>query len=226
MTETLTPVQAPRLFRPFGVYRPQADTALLGSALRALDLRATTSVLDVGSGTGALSLLAAAAGARNLTAVDVCRRAVLATWVNTTIRGVRTQVVHGDVLTAVAGRSFDVVLANPPYVPSADDTVPVRGVSRAWDAGRDGRALLDRLCAAAPTLVRPGGTILIVQSGLSDVDATLAGLRSAGLHAAVVTTARVPFGPVLLRRTRLLESRGLIAPGERTEELAVIRGDR
>src|SRR5690242_19246221 len=136
------------LTRPPGVYPPQHDTWLLAEALAAAGIPPDANVLDVGCGTGALSVAAASTRPRTITAVDVSRRAVGAARVNTSLRGIRARVLCGDAFERIAGRTFDLVLANPPYVPGVADRP--RGRHRAWDAGVDGREFLDRLCANAP----------------------------------------------------------------------------
>ena len=212
------------LLRPPGVYGPQTDTRLLSDTLATAGIPAGTDVLDVGCGTGALSVAAARLRPRSITAVDVSRRAVLAAWLNLRLRGAPVEVLRGDAFESTAGRRFDVVLANPPYVPGCAGTP--RGRHRAWDAGVDGRALLDRLCVNLPLLLAPGGTALIVHSQLSDVDQTLRQLRGGELKAAVVARAEVPYGPVLTARRRALVDLGLVGETDDTEELVVIRGDR
>jgi release factor glutamine methyltransferase len=214
------------LIRPPGVYRPRADTWLLAGALLAAEVPPGSRVLDVGTGTGALSVVAAQAGAGSVTAVDLSRRAVWAARVNTSVRGLAVRVVRGDVLAEGVGSGFDVVLANPPYVPSRAAAPPGRGAARAWDAGPDGRAVLDRLCAAAPRLLAPCGTLLLIHSALCDADLTLGRLDGAGLRTSVVGRTHIPFGPVMRGRADWLEQRGLIRPGQRYEELVVIRADR
>jgi release factor glutamine methyltransferase len=181
-------------------------------------------VLEIGCGTGALSVLAARTRPASITAVDVSRRAVWAARFNTRVRGIRASVEHGDAFELTAGRTFDLVISNPPYVPG-HGTRP-RGRSRAWDAGVDGRVLLDRLCANVPLLLAPGGTLLMVHSGLCDEEKTLRQLRGAGLKAAVVDRAEEPFGPVMRARRRHLVHLGVIETDQRSEELVVIRGDR
>lgn len=212
------------LTRPPGVYRPQDDTWLLVNAMTEAGIAPGAAVLDIGCGTGALSIAAARVRPRSITAVDVSRRAVWTARVNTVLRGVRAEVTHGDAFARVAGRVFDLVLANPPYVPGKPDRP--RGRHRAWDAGLDGRVQLDRLCVNAPLLLAPGGTLLVVHSGLCDEDKTLRLLRGGGLKATVVARAEVPFGPVMRARQEKLIELGLLTPGQRTEELVVIRGDR
>jgi release factor glutamine methyltransferase len=126
----------------------------------------------------------------------------------------------------VAGESADVVVSNPPYVPAPARDVPDRGPGRAWDAGNDGRAVLDRLCAEAPKLLAPGGALLLVHSALAGVAQTLHQLSGDGLDAHVVASCSHRFGPVLAARAEYLETRGLIDPGQRWEELVVIRATR
>ncbi|UGQ09155.1 methyltransferase [Yinghuangia sp. ASG 101] len=218
-----------RLIRLPGMYRPQADTRLLVSAYVDQGLPSgARSVLDVGTGTGAVAMAVSAAGGGDcrVTAVDISRRAVWAARANSLCRRRGVAVRHGDLLEPVVGRVFDVVLANPPYVPAPAPGLPGRGPERAWDAGHDGRLLLDRLCRQIPRVLRPGGSVLVVQSSLCGVDATLRTLGSVGLRAGVVAHSREPFGPVLHARARYLETGGLVEPGCREEELVVIRGDR
>ncbi len=210
---------------PPGVYAPQEDTALLAGALSHEPLPEDADVLDVGTGTGALALAAARRGSR-VTAVDVSRRAVWTARLNALRAGLPMRIRHGDLFDPARGRAFDLILANPPYVPAppSDGAVP-HGPARAWDAGRDGRLLLDRICREAPALLHPGGVLLLVHSGLSDPGRTLTHLRASGLKASVTLRRRVPFGPVLRERSAWLRERGLLPADEEREELVVVRAE-
>ncbi len=213
------------MLRPPGVYRPQADTALLAGALRRAGVAAGARVLDVGTGTGAMAVAAARCGAREVVAVDVAAGAVLAARVNARLRNLPVRVLRGDLFEPVAGERFDVIVANPPYVIGDAFPEEVRGRARAWEAGPCGRALLDRICAQAPAHLAPGGTLLVVQSALSGVAATLVALRDAGTRPVVAARRDEPFGPVMRRRAASLEARGAVRCGQRHEELVVVRAD-
>lgn len=213
------------LMKPPGVYRAQEDTDLLISSLGRERLREGDEVLDIGTGTGAVALAAAGTGAR-VTAIDVSRRALATAWLNGALNGRRIRVRHGDLVEPVRGRRFDLIVSNPPYVPAADDALPTHGAARAWDAGHDGRALLDRICRDAPRVLAPGGILLLVHSSLCGVEASCRALARAGLRTGVVARRRLAFGPVMSARADWFEEQGLIAPGVRHEELAVIRGVR
>ncbi|MFF3412976.1 HemK2/MTQ2 family protein methyltransferase [Streptomyces sp. NPDC002742] len=205
-----------------GVYRPQADTRLLADELGRESLGVATQVLEIGTGTGALALSAAARGAR-VTAVDVSRRAVVTARLNALRHRLPVQVLHGDFAARTRGRRFDVVLANPPYVPSPSPDLPSSGPARAWDAGPDGRVVIDRICESAPVLLRAGGVLLMVHSVMCGPERTLERLAQAGLFGQVTAKVSVPWGPVLRSRRAWLRKQGFSEAGEANEGLVVIR---
>jgi release factor glutamine methyltransferase len=211
-----------RLFTPPGVFRPRPDSWMLARALRAEALPPGARVLDVCTGSGVLAVTAALCGAR-ATALDVSRRAVLCAALNARLNGVRVRALRGDLLAPVRGERFDAIVSNPPYLPAVDDMLPARGAARAWDAGRDGRAILDRLCVQAPEHLAPGGVILLIHSALCGTDATLDALRSCGLATEVVQRHHGTLGPLLRARAPELEARGLLAQGQRDEEVVIVR---
>lgn len=212
------------LIRPPGVYRADRDTALLTEVLR--DRVRGRHVLDVGAGTGALAIAAAQAGAASVTAVDLSRRSTAATWLNSRLHGVSIGVQRGDLFTPVRGRRFDVVVANPLYVPARTQDPARYRMARCWDGGHDGRLLLDRICSGLPDVLTADACALIVHSEVCGEQATVAAMSAVGLDARVVARATLPFGPVMRARAALLEGRGLITAGQRTEEIVVVAGTR
>ncbi|MGQ4386810.1 HemK2/MTQ2 family protein methyltransferase [Streptomyces sp. SAS_270] len=208
-----------------GVYAPQQDTALLADALCDEPLAPAAHVLDVGTGSGALALAAARRGTR-VTAVDVSWPAVCTARLNARLARRPVRVLRGNLFDPVAGQSFDLILANPPYVPTSATETARRGRTRAWNAGGDGRLVLDRICRDAPQRLRPGGVLLMVHSALSGPAGTLEQLRAAGLKAAVARRRRIAYGPVLRAREGWLRERGMLASDDEREELVVIRAER
>ncbi|MFD9458697.1 HemK2/MTQ2 family protein methyltransferase [Streptomyces sp. NPDC059985] len=205
-----------------GVYQPQADTRLLAEALAHEDVGPGTGVLEIGTGTGALALHAAARGAR-VTAVDVSWPAVATARLNAMRRRLALRVLHGDFEARTEGHRFDLVVSNPPYVPAPRVRPPSSGPERAWDAGPDGRAVIDRICAGARELLHEGGVLLMVHSAMCGPEETVDRLTGTGLTAEVTAKATVPWGPVLRSRRSWLERQGLAAEAEEWEELVVIR---
>jgi len=72
------------------------------------------SFIEVGCGTGLISLAAARAGAV-VTAVDISPQAIAATQKNFLANGLKGEVLLSDLFTNLQGRKFDVAVINPPY---------------------------------------------------------------------------------------------------------------
>lgn len=216
---------------PEGVYTPQEDSQLLIDIMEKTGLAVGRSAVDLCTGSGVVAVNAALQGASSVTAFDICPKAVRCARGNALSTGVEVDVHLGSWARAVEFAPFDLVTCNPPYVPHAPeaDREPVPstvGPARAWDAGYDGRLVLDPLCEAVPDLLADGGSLLLVQSEFADPRRTLAALSSAGLDAEVIAWQWIPFGPVLNARAEWLEETGRLDPGRREEELLVIRADK
>lgn len=169
-----------------------------------------------------LAVVAAQAGAGSVTAVDISRRALLATRLNAKLNHVRVRPVRGDLFAAVAAERFDVIVSNPPYLVSSSDELPQRGASRAWDAGRSGRAFLDRICAQAEHHLKPGGVLLLVHSSLCSEQATVESLSERGFEVRIAVRSRGPLGERMRPRAKMLRSRGLLGEDE-LEDILVVR---
>jgi release factor glutamine methyltransferase len=214
-----------------GVYAPQEDSQFLIDVMEKTGLARAHRVADQCTGTGVVGIAAAVQGASQVTAFDVCSRSVRCARMNASSAGVEVDVHLGSWARAAEFGPFDLVVCNPPYVPHDPDApcAPMPsdiGPARAWDAGHDGRLILDPLCAAVPDLLAPGGNFLVVQSEFAVPRKTLAALAAVGLDAEVVAYQWIPFGPVLTSRAAWLEDTGRLEPGRREEELVVIRAER
>src|SRR5687768_17156161 len=104
-----------RIFTVPGVFRPRSDSWMLAKAV-ADRVRPGDSVLDPFTGSGVLALAAAREGA-DATAVDISRRAVICARVNAWLNGVSVRTVRSSTLDPLNGRRFDLIAANPPYLP-------------------------------------------------------------------------------------------------------------
>jgi release factor glutamine methyltransferase len=210
------------LVRLPGVHSPISDTWLLAEAARKEGLGGAH-VLDLCTGSGALAIYAAQAGAERVVAVDLAPRAVLNASINALINGAQVEVRRGDLFEPVAGERFDVIVSNPPYIPAETDHLPRRGRRLALDGGRDGRILLDRICSGAAGHLNPGGAVLIVHSSICGIPATLEAMRTGGLDACVVVEHQGPLGPVMTARARMMRERGLLGDVD-AEVVVVVRG--
>jgi len=205
-----------------GVFHPRSDSWLLARAAARQGLAPGARVLELCAGPAFAGVAAARAARGRLTTVDVSRRAQLNAWLNGRLNGVPVRALRGDLLAPVAGARFDLILANPPYVPGPPP--PARGAARAWDAGANGRAVLDRILAEAPAHLAPGGTLLLVHSDIIGADATLHAYSARGLRADVAERERGPLGPLVSERRETLEQQGLLRAGQDDEDVLVLRG--
>lgn len=211
-----------KLIRLPGVFPPHPETELLASVLAEHGGR-TGRALDLCTGSGVLALALARLGAQDVTAVDLGRRAVLSTRLNARRHRVRVRALRGDLFGPVAGRRFDLITCNPPYVPAPTAALPRHRAARAWDAGLDGRALLDRICAQAARHLAPGGSLLLTHSSVAGVEESCRRLEASGLDVDVPRTRQDSLGPVMRARAELFHARGLLEPGVLAEQLVVIR---
>lgn len=212
-----------------GVYVPQQDSHLLIDTMERTGLACRARVLDLCTGSGVAAIAAAGLGAVNVTAFDICPRAVRCARENAHACGVDVRILQGPWSAALRCAPFDLVVANPPYVPSPGRHNPIAsagGPEWSWNGGVDGRMVLDPLCRSAAALLRRGGAMLLVQSALADAARSLAILRASGLSAEISAVRNIPFGPVLSARAGWLERTGRIPSGCRIEELVVIRADK
>jgi release factor glutamine methyltransferase len=198
-----------RIFTPPGVFQPRSDTWMLVDAVRRATLQPRAAALDLCSGSGAVAVAAAH------------RRSAWAARLNARLNGVRVRGLHGDLFEPVAGRRFDLITANPPYVPAPPDVAPQRG-DRAWNAGADGRAVIDRIIEQLPEHLAPGGRALLVQSSVTGTRETLERLSDVGLDPTIVERRRGPLGPILAGRVGYLIGEGLLQGPRLEEEVLVI----
>ena len=166
---------------------PRPDTEILVQCavdfLRArMDAgEAACSIADIGTGTGAIALstLRYTEGT-HADAVDISPAAAAVARENAEMLGLAERVaVHvGDLLAPLAGRRYDMILSNPPYIPTADiaGLMPeVRSYEPhlALDGGADGLNIYRRLMADAPALLKEGGAIA-VEVGIDEAAAVAA----------------------------------------------------
>lgn len=141
---------------------------------RATVRRPARACLDLCTGSGIHAILAAAHSERVL-AVDINPRAVRCARFNARISGASgVHVVAGDLFGPVAEHErFDLITANPPFVPSPVDEFTFR------DGGRSGETVLRRIVAGLPVYLAPGGIAqVITELGERDGEPVAARVRS------------------------------------------------
>lgn len=145
------------------------------------------SILDIGTGSGCVAVaVAKALPEAEVSTVDVSGEAIEVARGNAERNGVSVQFFHGSLFEPFAGKRFDMVLSNPPYITSADlatlqqevrDFEPVG----ALDGGGDGLDFYRRITAEAPAYLNPGGWLLF-EVGAGQAGEVLELLNSGGFN--------------------------------------------
>ena len=143
---------------PPQLYAPGDDTFLMVDAIATLSVEGKN-VLDLGTGSGILGLYCALRCA-DVTAADIDELAMRRTADAARLLGVELKLVVSDLFSNIPSQ-FDLVLFNPPYLPSEgtlDGTV---------DGGPGGRDLIIRFLEELPGHLRKGGIALLLVSSLN-----------------------------------------------------------
>jgi release factor glutamine methyltransferase len=144
------------------VYPPSEDSILF---IESLDVRDGERILEIGCGSGVVSIHCARNGCV-VTSGDINPRAVELTRKNASDNDVRIDVVETDVYSNVEGR-FDTILFNLPYLPVDEEGL----LAKSWSGGPDGLGPLPELLQGAPEHLNDGGRVVVVISSLMDNDA-------------------------------------------------------
>jgi release factor glutamine methyltransferase len=177
------------------VYEPAEDSFLFAENLF---VNAGERVLDVGTGTGVLGIVAAGKASEVL-AVDVNPYAVQCAKWNASLNKVRDRMAfaRADLFSALKEvAQFDVILFNAPYLPSAPSEMDT-WMGRAWAGGVSGRQVIDRFIVEAPQHLTRKGRVLMMQSTLAGVEETQRRFADCGLLAEVMAEQKLPFFEVL-----------------------------
>ena len=146
---------------------PRPETELLVE--RALLLRGgeQARVADLGTGSGAIALaLASARPEWEIVATDISAAALAVARANAAALGLAwVEMAQGDWLSGLRGRTFHLILSNPPYIAAADAALHQPELMReprlALVADEDGLAALHRIIQDAPQHLEPGGWLLL-----------------------------------------------------------------
>lgn len=157
--------------------------------LRNLKKEAPTA-LDLCTGSGAIAItLKHECPHASVTATDLSMDALELARQNARQNGADVRFVSGDLWEPVADQRFDLILSNPPYIPSDDcehlqDEV-MREPRMALDGGADGLDFYRRIAAEAVSHLAPGG-LIAVELGMGEAEAVAALFENAGLIDAVI----------------------------------------
>jgi release factor glutamine methyltransferase len=169
------------IYDPEQVYCPEADTyLLLEAALKVI--QPGDRVLEIGTGSGYIA--AALAGVADVIATDINPHAVYAA----KQRGL--EVVRTNLARGLRGL-FDLVIFNPPYLPTTNEEKIDDWLEYALDGGMDGRVVIERFANEVGRVLAPKGRVLLLISSLTGIASTIHIIKSAGYRVKIVESRQV-----------------------------------
>ncbi len=145
-----------------GVYEPAEDSFLLLDSVRC-----GRRFLEIGCGTGLLSILCAMMGSES-EAVDINPVAVECCLENARNNGVHVRAYLSDIFDGVNG-FFDTIAFNPPYLPVSES---IEGAEQ-WSGGEDGFSATRRFLDGLPGHLEDDGRAFLVLSDLTDINSLI-----------------------------------------------------
>ncbi|GFO98182.1 putative methylase [groundwater metagenome] len=144
------------------VYEPSEDSFLLADAALS-EIKGSERLLEVGCGSGLISAVIKANTDASVIGIDINPYAVKCS------RDNGVEVIRGDIVSCIKGR-FDLIIFNPPYLPTKENEREIGWINAALDGGHDGRKVIYRFLEDAGRCLVRGGKILMLVSSLSGID--------------------------------------------------------
>lgn len=170
-----------------GVFHPRFffGSKLLVNHLSGLDLRGL-SFLELGSGSGLISLFAAKKGAAVM-ACDISKTAVANTLQNQALNGLSFPVVQSDLFADIPSRQFDVIAINPPYYKKK----PLSEADHAWYCGENSEYFLNLFSSLRP-FIHSKTQVIMVLSDVCDIDLIKSIAGSKGFDLNILSEHQLP----------------------------------
>lgn len=175
---------------PEGVYCPAEDSLLLASKLEEMDLSGVR-CLDMGCGSGFLSVLLARKGAV-VTAADISAGAVEITRANAAQNNAQIVFVRSDLFEKIKGK-FDLIVFNPPYLPVDD-----KYAHEIFDGGITGRRVIERFLKESGKYMNEKGRIIMVISSLTGEKEVLAIAEACNFTAEILGREKIDWEELIV----------------------------
>jgi len=184
------------------VYEPAEDTFLFAENL---DIQRSDEVLEIGTGTGLITVCAAQRTKR-VVATDINKNAIKCALKNTIAnRTYNVELREGNLFEPVEGEKFDLILFNTPYLPTSPDERLDEELNTAFDGGLEGRGTIDAFIDQLKHYLNDEGRVQLVQSSLSDNKKTLSKLEGLGFEAEITASKKCFFEEIVVITGKLKE---------------------
>lgn len=183
------------------VYEPAEDSFLLADAAlkeAAQGMR----ILEIGAGSGFVSaVLLANLKDIYLVATEINPHAARCARAN------RVEVIRTDLFKGIKNekpeKRFDLILFNPPYLPTSKEEKVPGWLNYAFDGGISGREILDRFLDEVKDYLKPEGKVLILISSITGLKAVREKIEELGFEVDIVERKKVSFEELMVVRGKL-----------------------
>jgi len=160
-------------------------------------------ILEIGTGSGFVSaVLLANLKEIRLVATEINPHASRCAKMN----GV--EVIRTDLFRGIKSKNpetlFDLILFNPPYLPTSEEEKVPGWLNYAFDGGISGRDTLERFLDEVRDYLKPGGEILVLISSITGLDAVKEKMETLGFAVEVVARKKVSFEELIVVKGKLL----------------------
>lgn len=184
------------------VYEPAEDSFLLADAALK-EAKPGMRILEIGTGSGFVSsVLLANLKEIRLVATEINPHAARCAKMN----GV--EVIRTDLFRGIKSKNpetlFDLILFNPPYLPTSEEEKVPGWLNYAFDGGISGRDTLEKFLDEVRDYLKPGGEILVLISSITGLDAVKEKMETLGFAVEVVARKKVSFEELIVVKGKLL----------------------
>ncbi|HII53672.1 methyltransferase [Candidatus Micrarchaeota archaeon CG08_land_8_20_14_0_20_49_17] len=182
------------LIIPDCVYKPADDSELLaGEAVNCVKENNCKAILDMGTGSGIIALTCAKANPKaKVIGVDINSTAVDCAKNNAELNLVKNcEFFVSDLFSGkkvFKNKKFDLIMFNPPYLPTSNDEKIKGNLNFAFDGGASGREIIDRFLKEFDKYLAPGGILLMVDSSLDGTGKTINRLKKKGFNVEIIAS--------------------------------------
>ena len=176
------------------VYEPLEDSMLIAESLEEkLKEKKYENILEIGCGSGLLSIVAAKHG--KVEAVDINPKAAELTRKNAELNNVKINCHESDLFESVKGK-FKLIIFNPPYLPDKDN---IKGKEMWADDGT-----ISKFIKQSRDFLEKNGEILMIISSLTGLENVKKEFEDNGFEINVIKKQKIPWEELMVLEAKLL----------------------
>jgi len=183
------------------IYEPAEDSFLLADAALK-EAEPGMHILEIGTGSGFVSaVLLANLKDIHLLATEINPHAARCAKANG-VEVIRTDLFRG-IKPEKPEKLFDLILFNPPYLPTSKDEKVQGWLNYAFDGGISGRETLDMFLDEVKDYLKPGGKILVLISSITGLGAVREKMKGLGFEVDIVERKKISFEELMVVKGKL-----------------------